>query len=110
MQDRGRRSVQIKADAADKAGKFIAFGRMTNQSRRFVDDQQAGVFVEDGEQVFQARGDFNHETHEAHEILTTDGHPSSVLQYGTTEDGRMDLDFLKAKDGRKSLRAGRKIG
>jgi hypothetical protein len=36
---------------------------MTNQSGRFVDDQQAGVFVDDGEQVFQAR-----------EILTTDGH------------------------------------
>ena len=53
--------------AADEAGKFIAFGRMTNESRRFVDDQQVGVFVDDVEQVFQTRGDFNHETHETHE-------------------------------------------
>jgi hypothetical protein len=30
--------------------------------------------VEDGEQIFQTQGDFNHKTHEAHEILTTDGH------------------------------------
>ena len=36
---------------------------MADEARRFVDDQQVGVFVEDGEQVFQARG-----------ILTTDGH------------------------------------
>ena len=43
--------MQIKADAADEAGKLIAFGRMTNQSRRFVNDQQVGVFVEDGKQV-----------------------------------------------------------
>ena len=40
---------------------------MTNQSGRFIDDQQSGVFVEDVEQVFQTRGDFNHETHETHE-------------------------------------------
>jgi len=60
----GEGGIQIKAHATDEAGKFIALGRMTNQSRRFVDDQQAGVFVEDGEQVFQTRGDFNHETHE----------------------------------------------
>ena len=59
----GRRSIQINSGAADEAGEFIALGRMTNQSGRFVDDQQAGVFVDDGEQVFQAR-----------EILTTDGH------------------------------------
>jgi len=37
----------MQAGAADEAGKFIAFGRMTNQSRRFVDDQQSGVFVDD---------------------------------------------------------------
>ena len=29
---------------------------MTDESGRFVDDQQAGVFVEDVEQVFQTRG------------------------------------------------------
>ena len=45
---------------------------MTDESGRFVDDQQAGVFVEDVEPVFQTRGDFNHETHETHEIITTD--------------------------------------
>jgi hypothetical protein len=33
---------------------------MTNESRRFVEDQQSGVFVDDVEQVFQTRGDFNH--------------------------------------------------
>jgi hypothetical protein len=48
MQDLGRRSVQVKAGAADEAGEFIALGRMTNQTGRFVDNQQAGVFVEDG--------------------------------------------------------------
>jgi hypothetical protein len=40
--------IQIKAGAADEAGKVVALGRMTDESRRFVDDQQAGVFVEDG--------------------------------------------------------------
>jgi hypothetical protein len=50
----------MQAGAADEAGKFIALGGMTNQSRRFVDDQQAGVFVDDVERVFQTRGDFNH--------------------------------------------------
>jgi hypothetical protein len=28
---------------------------MADQARRFVDDQQAGVFVENGEQFFQTR-------------------------------------------------------
>ena len=60
MEDRGRRYVQIKAGAADEAGKFITFGRMTDEARRFVDDQQVRVFVDDVEQVFQARGDDNH--------------------------------------------------
>ena len=47
---------EIKAHAADEAGKFIALGRMTNQSRRFVDDQQSGVFVDDVEhKVFLTR-------------------------------------------------------
>ena len=45
----------MEAGAADEAGEFIALGGMTNQSRRFVDDEQAGVFVEDGEQFFQTR-------------------------------------------------------
>ncbi len=43
----------MEAGAADKAGKFIALGRMADKARWFVDDQQAGVFVEDGEQFFQ---------------------------------------------------------
>jgi hypothetical protein len=77
MQDRGRsslsyapasrRSVQVKAGAADDAGIGVAFGRVTDQARRFVDDQEVGVFVEDGEQVVQTRGDFNREIHEIHE-------------------------------------------
>ena len=46
----------MEAGAADEAGEFIALGRMTDQAGRFVDDQQVGVFVEDGEEVFQARG------------------------------------------------------
>ena len=41
--------MQIKAGAADEAGKFVALGRMTDEARRFVDDQQVGVFVEDVE-------------------------------------------------------------
>ena len=45
----GRRFVQMEAGAADEAGEFIALGRMTNQSGRFVDGQQACVFVEDVE-------------------------------------------------------------
>jgi sucrose-6-phosphate hydrolase SacC (GH32 family) len=32
---------------------------MADQARRFVDDQQVGVFVEDGKQVFQVRVHFN---------------------------------------------------
>jgi hypothetical protein len=45
--------LQIEAGAADEAGKFIAFGGMTNQSRRFVDGQQVSVFVDDVEQFVQ---------------------------------------------------------
>ena len=44
----------MEAGATDEAGQFIALGRMTNESGRFVDDQQAGVFVDDGEQVVHA--------------------------------------------------------
>ena len=40
---------EMKAGAADEAGKFIALGWVTNESGRFVDDQQAGVFVDDVE-------------------------------------------------------------
>jgi predicted RecA/RadA family phage recombinase len=53
MQDRGRRSTQIEAGAADEAGKLIALGRMTDQAGGFVDGQQVGVFVEDGKKCFQ---------------------------------------------------------
>ena len=53
----------MEAGAADQAGKLITLGGMTDEAGRFVDDQQVGVFVEDGEQVFQAR-----------EMLTTNGH------------------------------------
>jgi hypothetical protein len=44
----GEGEIQIEAEAADEAGKLIALGRMTDEAGRFVDDQQAGVFVEDG--------------------------------------------------------------
>ena len=37
---------------ADETGQRIAFGRMTNQARRFVDYQQIGVFMNDVEQFF----------------------------------------------------------
>jgi hypothetical protein len=52
--------IQIKAGATDQAGHFAGLGRVTNESGRFVDDQQVRVFVDDVEQVFQARGDDNH--------------------------------------------------
>lgn len=45
----------METGAADEAGKGVALGRMADQARRFVDDQQVGVLVEDGEQFFQAR-------------------------------------------------------
>lgn len=45
----------MEADAADEAGQLALLGRMTDQAGRLVDDQQAGVFVDDGEQVFQTR-------------------------------------------------------
>jgi hypothetical protein len=57
--DWGSPNFQVKSGAAYEAGKLIAFGRVADQASRFVDGQQAGVFVEDGEQVFQTRGNFN---------------------------------------------------
>jgi hypothetical protein len=45
----GEGGIQIKAGAADEAGEFIALGRMTNESGRFIDDQQAGIFVKNVE-------------------------------------------------------------
>jgi len=48
------REIQIKAGAADETGEFIALGWMANESGRFVDDQQAGVFVDDVEQAVHA--------------------------------------------------------
>jgi hypothetical protein len=81
----GRRSVQIEAGTADEAGKGVALGRMTDEARRFVDDQQAGVFVEDVEQFFQTRG-----------ILT------AKHAKHTKEDGIQKAEFRKPKEGRRS--------
>ncbi|MGO9480006.1 MAG: hypothetical protein ACLQAH_10525 [Limisphaerales bacterium] len=50
----------MEAGAADEAGEGIALGGVADEPGRFVDNQQIGVFVKDGEQVFQTRGDFNH--------------------------------------------------
>ena len=45
----------MEAGAADEAGKGVTLGGMTDEAGGFVDDQQAGVFVENGEQFFQTR-------------------------------------------------------
>ena len=52
----------METGAADEAGPFIALGRMTDQPRRFVHDQQVGVLVDDVAKIFQAQG-----------IVTTEG-------------------------------------
>jgi hypothetical protein len=43
---------QIKADATDQAGINVAFGRMADQARRFIDDQKVVVFGDDVEEMF----------------------------------------------------------
>lgn len=48
---RARGLTEIQPHAADEARQRIAFGRVTNQARRFVNHQQVGVFVDDGEQI-----------------------------------------------------------
>jgi len=44
---RGAARPEMKAGAADEARKNIAFGRMTNQPSRLVDDEQVNIFVND---------------------------------------------------------------
>ena len=46
-------TLQIDTGTADEAGILIALRRMTDEIGRFVDDEQVGVFVDDGEQFFQ---------------------------------------------------------
>ena len=45
--------AEMQPDAADQAGIFVAFGRMTDKVRRFVDDQQVNVLVDDVEKLVQ---------------------------------------------------------
>ena len=52
VRDGGLR-FEIKAGAADEAGVLVALGGMTNQPGRLVDDEEIGVLVNDGEQIFQ---------------------------------------------------------
>ena len=46
---------QIDPGAADEAGIFVALGRVADEVGRLVDDEEVGVFVDDGKQFFQAR-------------------------------------------------------
>jgi hypothetical protein len=34
----------MQTNAADQTGKLVAFGRMTNETSRFVDDEQIRIF------------------------------------------------------------------
>jgi hypothetical protein len=43
----------MQTHAADKTGIFIAFGGMTDEVRRFVDDQQFCILVDDVEKLVQ---------------------------------------------------------
>ena len=45
--------AKMEADATNQAGIDIAFGRMANQARWFIDNQQFVVFVNDVEEFFQ---------------------------------------------------------
>jgi hypothetical protein len=49
---RWRGTFQMQPRAADQTGSFAVFGRMADESRRFVDDQQFTVFKNDVEQIF----------------------------------------------------------
>ncbi len=44
----------MDAGAADEAGIFVAFGGVADEVGGFVNDEEVGVFVDDGEQFFQA--------------------------------------------------------
>ena len=48
--------VQINPRAADEAGIFVALGGMAHEVGGFVDGEEIGVFVDDGEKFFQTRG------------------------------------------------------
>jgi hypothetical protein len=52
---RMRALTEVKANAADQAGKLIRFCGMTHQPSRFVDDQQFRVFVKDMKEFFHSR-------------------------------------------------------
>jgi len=47
--------AEVQPGAADEAGKLIPLGGMADEAGRFVDDEQVGVFMEDGQEVFQAQ-------------------------------------------------------
>ena len=44
--------AQVEANTADEAGINVAFGRVTNEPRRFVDDEEIIVFGDDIEEMF----------------------------------------------------------
>ena len=48
--------AKVEADAADEAGIFVALGGMADEIRRFVDDQEFGVLVDDVEKFFHGPG------------------------------------------------------
>jgi hypothetical protein len=53
MDEMRRGRFQIKARAADEAGIFVSLGGVANQAGGFVDDEEVGVFVNDGKEVLQ---------------------------------------------------------
>ena len=48
-------SPKIQSHATDEAGIFVPFGWMTDEIRRFVDDQQLCVLVNDVEKLVQVK-------------------------------------------------------
>lgn len=48
-------SPEMEPHPTDQAGKFVAFGRMTDEVGRFIDDQQVRVLVDDVEKLVQVR-------------------------------------------------------
>ena len=51
--------VEIYPGAADEAGIFVAFGRMADEVGRLMDNENVGILVDDGEQIFQT-AELNH--------------------------------------------------
>ena len=78
---------QVKADATDEAGGFVAFGGVDNEAGGFIEDEQLVVFVDNIQERFRhARMVLLHYWRDLN-LMHSRGMKSEPVKLLTTQDG-----------------------